>query len=209
FWLLVGLAMLAAGDLAGAVRSVSPPQAYLGATRHALTVGFMTTLILGVAQRLLPILGHNLLAWPRLVAPIFLLIAAGNALRVVTELATLAWPPAFRIMPFSAVLELSALCLFAANVVRTFWPPLDSLHRTGRVTARTHVANLLAEHPWLEDHLIVWGLRYIGRVRSVPAELTLGSLAAGEGFDPETTVARINVLLGGNTASEKKNETSR
>ena len=69
------------------------------------------------------------------------------------------------------------------------------------------MANLLAEHPWLEDHLIVLGLRYIGRVRSVPAELTLGSLAAGEGFDPETTVARINVLLGGNTASKRKTTT--
>jgi hypothetical protein len=106
-------------------------------------------------------------------------------------------------MPLSAILELSALCLFAANVVRTLWPPVDPLHRTGRVTARTHVANLLAEHPWLEDHLVAWGLRYIGRVRSVPGELTLGSLAAGEGLDPEATVARINVLLSGNMASGK------
>jgi len=69
----------------------------------------------------------------------------------------------------------------------------------------TRVAVLLAEHPWLEDHLVAWGLRYIGRVRSVPAELTLGSLAAGEGLDPEATVARINVLLSGNMASGKPN----
>jgi hypothetical protein len=170
FWLLIGLALLAAGQLVALIRGIAPPRAYLGATRHALTVGFLTTLILGVGQRLLPILGHDLLAWPRLVVPIFALIAAGNALRVATELATLTWPIAFRILPASAVLELVALALFAANAFRTLWPRRDPLLRTGRATAMTRVAILLAEHPWLEDHLIAWGLRYIGRVRSVPAE---------------------------------------
>ena len=205
FWLLAGLALLVAGQLTAAVWGVAPPRAYLGATRHALTVGFLTTLILGVGQRLLPILGHDLLAWPRLVVPIFVLIAAGSALRVAAELATLAWPIAFRILPASAVLELTALALFAANIFRTLWPRPDPLLRTGQATPATRVAVLLAEHPWLEDHLVAWGLRYIGRVRSVPAELTLGSLAAGEGLDPEATVARINVLLSGNMASGKPN----
>ena len=165
FWLLAGLALLVAGQLTAAVWGVAPPRAYLGATRHALTVGFLTTLILGVGQRLLPILGHDLLAWPRLVVPIFVLIAAGNALRVAAELATLAWPIAFRILPASAVLELTALALFAANIFRTLWPRPDPLLRTGRATPATRVAVLLAEHPWLEDHLVAWGLRYIGRVR--------------------------------------------
>jgi hypothetical protein len=197
FWLLAGLALLAAGQLVAMIRGIAPPRAYLGATRHALTVGFLTTLILGVGQRLLPILGHELLAWPRLVIPIFVLIAAGNALRVVAELATLAWPGAFRILPESAVLELSALVLFAANALRTLWPGPDPLLRTGRATPMTRVAILLAEHPWLEDHLIAWGLRYTGRVRSAPAELTLASLAVGEALDPEPFVARINALLSG------------
>jgi hypothetical protein len=201
FWLLAGLALLAAGQLTAAVRGVALPRAYLGATRHALTVGFLTTLILGMGQRLLPILSHDLLAWPRLVVPIFVFIATGNALRVVAELDTLAGPLAFRILPASAVLELTALALFAANLLRTLWPRPDPLLRTGRVTRATRVALLLAEHPGIEDHLIAWGLRYLGRVRSVPAELTLGSLAVGEGFDPEALVARINVLLGGHTTS--------
>ncbi len=201
FWLLAGLALLAAGQLVAAVRGVAPPRAYLGATRHALTVGFLTTLILGVGQRLLPILGHDLLAWPRLVVPIFVLIAAGNALRVALELATLAWPIAFRILPASAILELSALALFTANVFRTLWPRPDPLLRTGQVTRTTRAAVLLAEHPWVEDHLVNWGLRYIGRVRSVPAELTLGSLAVGEGFDAEAIVVQINALLAAQATS--------
>jgi len=195
FWLLTAMALLVAGDCYAVVGSQSLPHPYLGAIRHALTVGFMTTLILGVAQRLVPILEHTLLAWPRLVAPIFVLIATGNLLRVSTEMATLFAAPAFVLMPFSALLELAALALFAANIVRTFWPPLDPLLRTGQATLRTPVALLLAEYPWLEDQLLGWGFGYVGRVRSVPRELTLGTLARSEGKEPEEILARINDLL--------------
>lgn len=71
----------------------------------------------------------------------------------------------------------------------------DPLLRTGRVSSSTSVAVLLAEHPWLEDHLFAWGLDYVGRVRSVPRELTLGTLAASEGKDPDQIIARINEQL--------------
>jgi hypothetical protein len=195
FWLLAGLALLLGADLYWGARGLEPPHAYLGAVRHAITVGFMTTLILGVGQKLLPILGHTLLPWPRLVLPTFLLIAFGNLLRVLTELATPVIPAAFVLMPLSAVLELSALALFTANAVLTLWPPPDPLLRTGRVTPLTSVAILLAEYPWLEDHLFAWGLGYVGRVRSVPRELTLGTLAGSEGKAPEEIIARINDLL--------------
>ncbi len=195
FWLLAGLALLLGGTLFWTARGAEAPHAYLGATRHALTVGFITTLILGVGQRLLPILGHTRLAWPRLVVPLFVLIAGGNLLRVVTELATLTAPRAFSIMPVSALLELAALGLFSANAWRTLWPARGPLLRSGQATALTPVALLLAEHPWLEDHLTAWGWGYLERVWSVPAELTLGTLAASEGMDPQEAIARINALL--------------
>ncbi len=195
FWLLAGMALLLGGDCYAAATAQEPPHAYLGAVRHALTVGFMTTLILGVGQRLLPILGHTLLAWPRLVAPTFVLIAAGNLLRVVSEMATLSFAPSFAIMPFSALLELTALTLFAANIVRTLWPAPDPLVRTGQATPTTSVAVLLAEHPWLEDQLISWGFAYVGRVRSAPRELTLGTLIRGENKEPHEIIVRINDLL--------------
>jgi hypothetical protein len=195
FWLLAGLGLLAFGDLYWQARGAPPPHAYLGGVRHALTVGFMTTLILGVAQRLLPVLGHTLLAWPRLIVPTFLLIAVGNLWRVASELAVPLFPGALSLMPGSAVLELAALGLFAANAARTLRPAADPLLRTGQATPRTPVALLLAEHPWIEDHLFAWGLAYVGRVRAVPRELTLGTLASGEGKDVAETVAHVNALL--------------
>jgi len=206
FWFVVGLAMLAVGGVAAAVRGEPLPKAYTGATRHALTVGFLTTLIMGVAQRLLPILSHDLLAWPRLVGPILILIGVGNALRVTTELATMAWPVAFWIMPFSALLELSALALFAANALRALWPEPDVLLRTGRVTPLTRAAVLLAEHPWIEDRLIASGVGYFARVRSVPAELTLGSLATSKKLDVEALLAEINTLLRGHANAHARPE---
>jgi hypothetical protein len=195
FWLVVGTAMLAAGRIAAVVGRFDLPPAYLGAMRHALTVGFLTTLILGVGQRIVPILSHDLLAWPGLVVPIFVCIAVGNALRVATELASLAWPIVFRVMPISAVFEITALGLFTANILRTLWPGRDPLIRTGRATPMTRVATLLAEHPWIEDPLVAEGVRYIGRVRSVPNELTVHSLAVGERMKPEALVARVNTLI--------------
>jgi hypothetical protein len=109
FWLLAGMALLLTADLYWGAQGFTPLHAYLGAVRHALTVGFMTTLILGVGQRLLPILGHTLLPWPQLALPTFVLIAVGNLLRVLTELATPVSTAAFAVMPLSAVLELLAL----------------------------------------------------------------------------------------------------
>jgi hypothetical protein len=195
FWLLAGMAMLLAAELFWGARGLNPPHAYLGAVRHGLTVGFMTTLILGVGQRLLPILGHTLLPFPRLVLPTLVLIGVGNLVRVLSELATPVSPAAFAVMPLSAVLELSALVLFTTNALRTLWPAPDPLLRTRRVTPSTSVAVLLAEHPWLEDFLFAWGIGYVGRVRSVPRELTLGTLAVSEGKVAEEIIARINEQL--------------
>ncbi|RMG40991.1 MAG: hypothetical protein D6725_02215, partial [Planctomycetota bacterium] len=195
FWLVAGLLLLLAGQASSVVTGQPMPHAWRGAARHALTVGFLTTLIMGVAQRILPIVGHTLLAWPALTTPILLLVGVGNAWRVMTELATLVWAPAFRIMPVSAVLELAALALFAANALRTLWPRRDPLLRQGRVTERSSVAVLLAEHPWIEDRLIELGVDYLARTRSVPRELTVGSLARSERLDPAEFIERVELLL--------------
>lgn len=194
-WLLVSLIAFAAVAVVEGRSGMQVPHPIHGAMRHALTVGFLLTLILGVGQRLFPVLGHTLLAWPRLVVPIFLLIGVGNLLRVMSEVATVWWVPAFMVMPFSAVLELAALSLFAANALRTIWPPPDPLVRNGQVTALSRLSVLLSEHPWIEDRLMSWGMDYVQRIRQVPSELTIGTFAANNGFDPVETVSRINAEL--------------
>ncbi len=194
FWLVVSLLMLVGGNVYEFVAQVPPPHEFTGAVRHALTVGFMTTLILGVGQRLLPVLEHTVLTRPGLVLPILILIGVGNLLRVTLQLATIGAPWAYAVMPVSSLLEWTALLLFTISLCSLMWRT-DPLLKTGRVTRFSSLAVLLAEHPWLEDLLIENGSSYLARARTVPLELTIGSFAESEGQAPHEFVDYINNLL--------------
>jgi len=64
FWLVASLLLLAGGSIYEMVAGARLPHAFAGAVRHALTVGFMTPLILGVGQRLLPVVESTVLVMP-------------------------------------------------------------------------------------------------------------------------------------------------
>jgi hypothetical protein len=194
FWLVAALALMTGGVLYESMTTTLLSHAYMGAVRHALTVGFMTTLILGVGQRMIPVLDRTILATPTLTVPILVLIGVGNALRVGSELAVIVTPVAFRIMPISAAMEWLALLLFAITITATMFHR-DPLLKKGYVAKRSSLAVLLAEHPWIEDRLRPSGTHYLERARSVPDELTIGSFATSEGFDATELVTRINSWL--------------
>ncbi|HNR33387.1 MAG TPA: NnrS family protein, partial [Candidatus Hydrogenedentes bacterium] len=92
-WLLLSLAMLVLLPVYqfGLLRVFAPESeaarlgfshAYYGAIRHAVTVGFISMMIVGVAARVVPVWrGHDTRPQPALWAP-FLLLNAGCALRV-------------------------------------------------------------------------------------------------------------------------------
>ena len=94
-----------------------------GASRHALTVGFISVMVLSVGQRILPAFAGMRLLWsPRLMFGGLLLLTLGCSLRVSCEVlayqgyANWAW----EVLPFSALLELGGLTLFAVNILGTF-----------------------------------------------------------------------------------------
>jgi hypothetical protein len=93
-----------------------------GASRHALTVGFVSLMIFAVGQRVLPAFcGMKILFSTQLMFWSMLLATAGCALRVVSEV--LAYPgyvaAAWRFLPVSAVIELTAFTLFSINLFVT------------------------------------------------------------------------------------------
>lgn len=190
-WLIISLALLSVGDIQTAITGEPLSHAFAGAVRHALTVGFMTTLILGVGQRLIPVLEHNVLRTPALIAPILICIGIGNLWRVTSQLSTLQTPIAFWVMPVSAVFEWTALLLFTISLVRQF-TRRQSLVDGEAVTQQTSLAELLAARPAIEDKLIQRGFAYLVRARSVPSELTIGSFARSEKEDPAELVEWIN-----------------
>ncbi len=94
-----------------------------GASRHALTVGFVSVMILSVGPRVLPAFAAMRLLWStRLMFVALALLTTGCTLRVSCEVlayqAYAAW--AWSVLPVSAVLELAGLTAFAVNIFGTF-----------------------------------------------------------------------------------------
>ena len=94
-----------------------------GASRHALTVGFISVMVLSIGQRILPaFVGMRLLWSTKLMLVGLLLLSIGCTLRVSCEVLAYqgyaAW--AWSVLPGSALLELSGLTAFAVNILGTF-----------------------------------------------------------------------------------------
>jgi hypothetical protein len=111
---------------------------FWGASRHALTVGFVSTMILAVGQRILPAFAGMRILWsPRLMFGGLFLLTVGCSLRVSSEVlayqgyANWAW----RVLPVSALTELAALSVFATNMLSTFvLQPSNSVNEAMMVT---------------------------------------------------------------------------
>lgn len=97
-----------------------------GAARHALTVGFISTMVFSIGQRILPAFGGaRILYSPRLMLASLAALTLGCALRVGAEIPAyegnlqIAW----HVLPCSAIIELLAVTLFAVNLLVTFAQP--------------------------------------------------------------------------------------
>jgi hypothetical protein len=120
-WLIVAAAL---GLWASCNAALSP--GIWGASRHALTVGFVAAMVFSVGQRILPsFCGMRVLASPRLMFACLLLLMLGCTLRVSSEVlayqgyASWAW----KVLPLSAFIEMTAVTIFAANLIWTFLRP--------------------------------------------------------------------------------------
>jgi uncharacterized protein involved in response to NO len=97
-----------------------------GASRHALTVGFLSTMVFAIGQRILPAFcGARVLYSPRLMLASLAALNIGCVLRVAAEIPAyeanvqIAW----HLLPCSAVIELLTVGLFAANLALTLLQP--------------------------------------------------------------------------------------
>jgi len=116
-WLLIAAALSLWASLMNEAPGV------WGASRHALTVSFIAAMVFCVGQRVLPsFCGMRVLWSPRLMLLMLILLMAGCTLRVSAEIlayqdyAKWAWD----VLPISALIELTAVTLFAINLIATF-----------------------------------------------------------------------------------------
>lgn len=124
-WLLIssGLGMLAVvWDSSGGI---------WGASRHAITVGYVAGMVFTIGQRVLPAFSGMRVLWStRLMFWSLLLLFSGCLLRVLSEPLAYEqiWAPAWKILPVSAIIELLAVSIFALNMGVTLAHPPAHLH---------------------------------------------------------------------------------
>lgn len=112
-WLLAAAALGAYAALADTHGGI------WGASRHALTVGFLATMVFAIGQRVLPAFcGMRLLYSKGLMWASLAILNLGCLLRVASEVPAYEanLPLAWGILPVSAVLELTAVTIFALNL---------------------------------------------------------------------------------------------
>lgn len=152
-WLAISAAMLLTFSLL-AVAGRDMDHAFVGAYRHALTVGFITTVMVGMASRIVPVFRGVPLYSTRLREWTFWLLAVGNVMRVVFQsLSALGGPAWLRVAGVSGVLELAALLLFGVNLWKTLdAETADEVAAAGwrpPIASETRVGDLLAAYPGL------------------------------------------------------------
>jgi hypothetical protein len=117
-WLMVSLALLLLLPVHQLATRLPFSHAYYGSIRHAITVGFISQMIMGVAARVVPDLrrlsadGLGSLAVP------FVVLNLGCFLRVTLQALTDMHPFFFALVGVSGIFELSALAWWGAKLVR-------------------------------------------------------------------------------------------
>lgn len=117
-WLSVSLVLLLLMPLYQVISGIAFSHAYYGAIRHAITVGFVSMLVMGVSARVLPMIrGLAPGGLPTLLIP-FILVNLGCLLRVSTQILTDWHPGFFAVIGLSGLLEVLGLAMWAWGVGR-------------------------------------------------------------------------------------------
>ncbi|HZT79987.1 MAG TPA: DUF1858 domain-containing protein, partial [Gemmataceae bacterium] len=214
-WLLASLAMLVLVPLYQHVvlAALAPASAsarlgfshpYYGAIRHAITVGFISLMIVGVAAKVVPTLnGVDLRRLSGLWGP-FLLLNAGCALRVIGQTATDFTDTAFPFAGVSGLLEVTGLALWGVHLwrimagrarVRPAAPADDSVVPGAALTSRHRVGDVLDHYPALLDTFLAFGFKPLANPffrRTVARFVTIGQACRQQGVDEARLLGALN-----------------
>ncbi len=125
-WLALSLAMLLLLPLYQALAGLPLGHAYygvayIGAIRHAFTVGFVSLMIVGMSARFIPaIAGIPSRNLSRLLAP-FLLINLGCFLRVSLQTLTDRYPAIYPLLGISSLFEIAGFVAWSFDILSIMW----------------------------------------------------------------------------------------
>lgn len=191
-WLLIGAALGVASHWFPALPGME------GAARHAVTVGFIATLIFSLGPRILPsFLNSRELFSRKIMAATLWLLTLGCILRVVTEALAYGAPAgwAWQWLPVSAYLELAAVLLFVLNLALTLAQRPPAWFRLESINGDLPLYWCVTSYPRTRPLLRRAGLATLGRVRKVPRTLTLAEAAAADGADAEALAGLLRAYF--------------
>ena len=113
--------------------------AFFGAYRHALTVGFIMMMIVGVSSKVVPTLSGVDVRRANSLWPTFVLLNIGNLTRVSFQIATDFSPLAYSVMGISGFIEVVGLTLWGYELFANI--------RVGKKLERESSAFTFTEHP--------------------------------------------------------------
>ena len=192
-------AWLVAGALLGAWADLQPRLTGLGgASRHALTVGFLAMLIFCVGPLILPsFLSGRELRSSRLMGVSLWLLAIGCFLRVSSEGVAYStgggW--SWKVLPVSGFIELTAVCTFVLNLGWTMMQAVPAWFGPSGVAPRMTVYFYVSSFPKTRQLLIESGLQTLAHVSDIPYSLTLSEAAAADGADLEKALAALRAFF--------------
>lgn len=181
--------------------------AYYGAIRHAITVGFVSLMIMGVAAKVVPTLnGVASRSLTSLWAP-FILINLGCSLRVFGQTATDFRHDAFAVAGISGLLEVAGLILWGAHLwqvmsgrIRLVAPSTDSESdaalQAGEPIGPKHiVSTVLDRHPELLEVFVQFGFTTLTNPQfrhTIARVVTIGKACQRMGVDLPVFLEALN-----------------
>lgn len=211
-WFIVAMAMLAFmpvydlliyKSLTGA--EVPFSHAYFGAYRHALTVGFIVMMIVGVSSRVVPTLsGLDSKSINQLWIP-FVLLNLGNFGRVSLEIATDFHPPAFQWMGLTGFVEVTGLAIWAGELFRNMIagkraePASTRGTQPVEIAPETKVADIVEAYPETLEVFLQLGFEPLANPlmrRTLARAVSLREAARHKGYSVEELIDQLKQVAG-------------
>jgi len=205
-WLPVSLVMLIMMPFYNRLLGVGFSHAYFGATRHAITVGFISLMIMGMAGKVVPTLnGVDPKTLGSLRGP-FLLVNIGCMLRVTMQIATDWTHYSYPVIGLSGMLEVSGLAWWGLGLAVVMRQgrvaALVAARRAGfapvRLEANHRVSDVLEWFPGTENVLLRHGftaLKSAALRRTLARQVTIAQAAALRGVDLTTLLNDLNNVV--------------
>lgn len=197
-WLLGGLGLAAALAVREIVAGRAASGTELSSVRHALALGYLSTLIFGMALKIIPVFEGKPLWRPGLARPALLLFGGGALLRVGTELLAGYGTPLNALLGLSGVLGVAGFGLVALLIAGTLFVPVAAAapscagdgacarQRPDVPTGEMTVAEAVALWPGALDVLVAHGftpLRNPLLRQAMGSRMTLAGAASMRGLD--------------------------